>query len=464
MSDHEDVRAGDDTIVAIITPPGEGGIAAVRIAGPESREILQRCVTPEPGKSRDIIPFTMRLGHFVDPEGETIDEVTAVFMPAGRSYTGLDQAEIFCHGGRQVVQMILDNIVKYGARPAEPGEFTKLAFLNGRIDLARAEAVAEIIAAGTETSYLASREHLLGKYSEHIGDIRQELVELLAQVEASIDFVEEDIDPDDNPRLAEKSESLISRLETLVETYSGGRIIREGFKIAIAGRPNAGKSSLFNLLLKEERALVNPTPGTTRDYLSEWIDLDGFAVNLIDTAGLRQEGDEVEKAGQNRSEKIISQADLVIWMADVSITTWHTILKGDIAKLSDYPIMLIGNKIDISELGLSDPGISRAGALPLSCMTGEGFDQLRDELSTMIRNNMPDLTDGLVVTSARHQKKLTEAISALKSARQKLADSESPELTAFDLAEARKALDEITGKVYTEDLLAEIFSTFCIGK
>jgi len=247
----------------------------------------------------------LRYGQWVDADRRVIDEVTAAYMPEGQSYTGAEQFEVFCHGGRQVVRMILDTILRAGARAAEPGEFTRMAFLNGRIDLARAEAVAEVIAASTAHSYETSRQHLLGAYSHEIERLRTRLVKLLAEVEASIDFVEEDIEPESVKALGKPATEILADLKKLIATYGGGRIINEGYKIVLAGRPNAGKSSLFNLLLRQERALVNPTAGTTRDYLSEWIDLEGFAVNLIDTAGLRVEGDELERAGQSRARELI---------------------------------------------------------------------------------------------------------------------------------------------------------------
>ncbi len=403
----------------------------------------------------------MRDGQLLTGSGEVLDEVLAVYMPAGRSYTGLDQVEIFCHGGRQVVRRILDEIVRAGARPAEPGEFTKLAFLSGRIDLSRAEAVAEMIAASTQVSYEAGREHLVGAYSRHIDGLRDRLVTVLADVEAAIDFSDEEVDSLDNSKQLAALDEIDRRIEQLVATYDGGRIIREGYQIAICGRANAGKSSLFNLLLEQERALVDPEAGTTRDYLSEWLDLDGFAVNIIDTAGFRNVAERVEKQGQERSQDMIAGANLVIWMADVSESDWDENLRGDAQELGETDILLIGNKIDL--VADASPGLSE-NVLPLSCRTGSGLNQLRRAILAHINASMPDLTSGQVVTSARHKRCLELASDAAVRAKSGIKEGESAEIVAFELRQAADALGEITGKVYTEEILGEIFSRFCIGK
>lgn len=434
-------------------------MAAVRLAGPLSRKILDKYFHPQ-ADSEDR-PFMLRYGHFVSGAGERLDEVMAVYMPYGKSYTGLEQAEVFCHGGRKIVRMILQELINGGARAAQPGEFTKLAFLNGRIDLARAEAVAEIIAANTDSSYRASREHLLGAYPEHIDQIRQRLVAVLADLEASIDFSEEEIDSATNQKQVETLSAVLKQIEELLASYRGGRIINEGFKIAIGGRPNAGKSSLFNLLLRQERALVNPEAGTTRDYLSEWIDLEGFAVNLIDTAGLRTEGSQLEREGQARAEAIIKAADLTLWLFDLSEKQWEKSLRSDLTKLVHAPIILVGNKIDVAS---GEPSKVHKDALAISCLTKKGLAGLRNRLVQRINELVPDLTSGMVVTSARHQQKLTSASKAIKQTVKKLKGNETPEITAFELRQAVGALDEITGRIYNEEILGKIFSSFCIGK
>lgn len=457
--------SGDDTIVAIVTPPGQGGLSGIRIAGQDSLKIIQRHFRADKNRKVTFKPFLMRYGFFVDRDGERIDEVTAVCMPAGKSYTGLEQVEIFCHGGRQVVATIMDQILLSKVRIAEPGEFTRLAFLSGRIDLARAEAVAEIIAANSRHSYETAKEHLLGDYSEQIGAIREKLTDLLAETEAWLDFPEEEIEPDRLEKLVKATDELKAELKILAESYRGGRIINEGFKIALAGRPNAGKSSLFNQLLKQKRAIVAPMPGTTRDYLSEWIDLDGFAVNIIDTAGIRKGGGTVEKIGRQSARKIMAEADLIIWIFDTSLSNWTRRLAGDVKLLPHKRFLAVGNKVDLAELNREfKKSLKEQNALAISCLSGHGIKSLQNKISSLIDENMPDLTSGLIVTSKRHLQKLKLAVSHLKKARSGLKQGISLELVAFDLRMACSAIDEIIGRVYNEEILGKIFSKFCIGK
>jgi len=382
-------------------------------------------------------------------------------MPHGKSYTGLEQAEIFCHGGRQVVRAILDACVKSGARPAEPGEYTKLAFLSGRINLARAEAVAEIIAANTDISLQAGREHLLGAYADHLENLRNRLVAVLAEIEADIDFAEDDTGAASPEHLREELSQVTGQVEHLLDSYTGGRIVREGYHIAIAGRPNAGKSSLFNRLLRQERALVTPMAGTTRDYLSEWIDIDGLAVNLIDTAGLRKGGGSVEKAGQQLTKTILEQVDLVLWIADLSDKSWQKLLEEDMRKLAGRKVLVFGNKSDLTTSPVKSTDIPiRTG----SCKTGKGLKALREQIVGDIHQNLPDLTSGLVVTSLRHQRNLNIARKGRLKTVRAISRGESPDIVAFELHQAVEALDEITGRIYTEEILGEIFGRFCIGK
>lgn len=382
-------------------------------------------------------------------------------MPEGNSYTGEDQVEIFCHGGPAVVRSLMNEILALGARAAEPGEFTKLAFLSGRIDLARAEAVAETIAAATEVSLSAGREHLMGTYSELVDRLREKVLSTLAEVEASIDFSEEEIESSFWLHLTEHLQELQNEIAGLSATYQGGRIIREGFRIAICGRTNAGKSSLFNLLLEQQRALVDPEAGTTRDYLSEWIELDGFAVNITDTAGFREEPGPVEQRGQELARGVIAKADLILWMTDSTVAGWQETAREDVKDFTGCDIVFVANKIDL----LADvPTETDSGFIRVSCRNGDGLDELRQEIADHINEGMPDLTAGQVVTSARHHRCLEQAAEAVAEARVNSEGSASPEIIAFELRRAADAMGEITGKVYTEEILGEIFARFCIGK
>ncbi len=409
-------------------------------------------------------------GSIIDNKKNIIDEVTTVHMPAGKSYTGQDQAEIFCHGGQFVLKQILQEIYKYDVRPAEPGEFTRRAFLAGRIDLTKAEAVADLIASKTEYSYRSARDNLLGELSQHINILRDRTIILLAESEAAIDYPEEDLDTVEKKKQIKSIDYLINNVKELIDSYRSGKIIKEGYKIAIAGRPNAGKSSLFNLLLNQSRAIVTPTPGTTRDYLTEWIELDGHAVSLTDTAGLRRSASAIEKSGQQFAEVEMKRADMVIWMADISKKSWKATLKSDLKKLNKLGhVLIVLNKTDITNkmaikyisFAIKELGIC---GLFLSCKTKAGIKSLKHELINSMNKNMPDLTDRLIVTSERHKKKLAGSLKYFKKAKVGIEKEISPELITFELRQALNEIDEITGRVYTEDILDEIFSRFCIGK
>jgi len=403
----------------------------------------------------------------VDTQGHIIDEVTLVEMPEGQSYSGQRQAEIFCHGGQYVLKRILAEIFNHGPRPAEPGEFTRRAFLAGRIDLARAEAVADLIASKTEFSYNSAKNNLIGKLSGQIEMIRNRVIELLAEIEANIDHPEEDIESSDQNIMTNELSQIINEIGELADSYRSGRIIREGFKIAIAGRPNAGKSSLFNLLLNQNRAIVAPIPGTTRDYLTEWIDLDGIAVSITDTAGLRKSNGIIERAGQKSATDIMNNSDLILWMVDITRGSWKRDLKKDLTKIPNRVKILLFNKIDKCEkinllnIGRIDDGLE---GVKFSCVTKAGFRELRKEMISHINCQMPDLTDALVITSERHKKKFNNALKYLKRAIAGFKRNDTPELISFEIRLGINEIDEITGRVYNEDILDSIFSRFCIGK
>ncbi len=460
-----------DTIAAIITPLGDGGLGAIRISGPSSFTIIKKIFRrAEKNKTVDKT-FRLYYGYIVDNKGDIIDEVTMVQMPRGKSYTGQRQTEIFCHGGQFVLKRILNEIFKHGVRPAEPGEFTRRAFLAGRIDLARAEAVADIVASKTEYAYNAAINNLLGRLSEKINSIRSSAIELLAEIEASIDYPDEELDSVEKTKWLDSIDNIIVQIDELAKSYKAGKIIKEGYRIAIVGRTNAGKSSLFNLLLNQSRAIVAPTPGTTRDYLTEWIDLAGMAVSVTDTAGLRSTAARVEQEGQKSALEIMKNAHLVIWIADITSKKWQTELKKDIIKYGDnYNILIVVNKIDKNRnIGEKAPiSISAFDRLIpytlLSCKTESGFKELKNMLIEYINKAMPDQTDGLFVTSERHQKKLRDSLKNLRRVKKGIRDTISPELIAFDLRLGINGIDEITGRIYNEEILEKIFERFCIGK
>lgn len=457
-----------EAIAAIITPPGEGGIGAIRIAGYGSHEVLGKVFRPAHSPTAKLEKFKLYYGYIVDKKGDVLDEVTAVTMPEGESYTGQEQAEIFCHGGTVVLRTILAEISRHSVRPAEPGEFTRRAFLNGRIDLARAEAVAELIGSKTEYSYTAARKNLLGELSGYIDDLREKAILLLAEIEAGVDYPEEYLETADGERLVSSCAGIIAGIDSLVKTYRGGKIIREGFKVAIAGRPNAGKSSLFNLLLNQTRAIVAPVPGTTRDYLTEWIDLEGAAVSLTDTAGLRRKSGQIEKAGQAAALEIMDHTDLIIWIADISRGRWVAEVEKDMEKLPYRDkLLIVLNKADLvedCEKERKKLGKSVYEGHCLSCKTKKGLEKLRKSLNEKIHSEMPDLTDSLVVTSERHKQKLDSAREAFERAEGLLKGNETPELVAFEIRQGIAAIDEITGRIYNEEILDRIFASFCIGK
>ncbi len=457
-----------ETIAAIVTPPGEGGLGAIRIAGPDSENILNKIFKSAHESESKAGYFILRYGYIIDSQGHTIDEVTAVMMPSGRSYTGQKQAEIFCHGGQFVLKRILKEIIAYGARMAEPGEFTRRAFLAGRIDLAKAEAVADLVASKTAFSYESAKNNLIGAMSEKIKTLREQLVDILAEVEASVDYPEEDINTADQDKMILSMENIIAQINELASSYRSGRIIKEGFRIAVAGRPNAGKSSLFNILLNQNRAIVAPVPGTTRDYLTEWIDLEGIAVSLTDTAGLRSSKGAIEKSGQESAMQIMQDADLIIWIADTSRKNFSDEIETDIKKLDSFSsIKVVFNKIDklslekLKGVKMMSRGYS---AVAISCKTGEGLDNLRSKLVARVTGGLPDLTDGLVVTSERHKQKLDLALKSLKQAESEIKQNQSPEIIAFNIRQGIIEIDEISGRIYNEEILDRIFSRFCIGK
>ena len=452
----------DDTIAAIATPLGEGGIAVIRVSGPECIEMADRYFHP---RGQSAIPpskaptHTIHYGH-VTRDGRNVDEVLLSVLRAPRTFTREDVVEISCHGGLMAAREVLAAVLSQGCRIALPGEFTRRAFLNGRIDLAQAEAVLDVIQARTETALSAAQEQLAGKLSVRIERLRDDLMLTLAHVEAHIDFPDEDISPDTRETLLERLRSAHQFLGRLIQAGSDGQVLRRGIRAAIVGRPNAGKSSLLNQLLGRDRAIVSPIAGTTRDTIEETAAVRGIPVVFIDTAGLRETGDELEIEGVRRSHAAMERAELVLHVLDASEPLWPAD-EGRLASLANRKRIIVRNKTDLP-IQLELP--SGIESIQVSCATGDGIDTLKDQIKDMIWSGKiePGMIEAMV--NVRHLDALRRAGESLGRAIESLESNASLELTAADLRIAVAAVGEIVGKTTTEDLLDTIFSQFCIGK
>jgi tRNA modification GTPase len=454
----------DDTIAAIATPLGEGGVALIRVSGPQSLAIADKLFFPagkNSPKTSAAPSHTIHYGNILR-DGAVVDEVMLAVMRAPRTFTREDVVEVTCHGGLVPAKMVLDALLSAGARMAEPGEFTRRAFLNGRIDLAQAEAVADLIHSKTELAVRAANEQLAGKLSQKINLLRDEMVKILAHVEAHIDFPDEDIAPATRAQLVSKLENGVARMEELLRTADEGRILRRGIRGAIVGRPNAGKSSLLNQLLGHDRAIVSPIPGTTRDTIEETANIRGIPVVFVDTAGLRDAGDEIEAEGIRRSRESSSRAEFVLQVLDAAeaFTTADAKL---LAELAGRKRILVLNKCDLPEK-LALPDASDGRVVRVSCETGQGIEGLKDSIRDMvwgggIRSEMLE-----VMINSRHQDALLRAMTATQNAVESLRQERTLELVAMELRIAVNAVGEIVGKTTTEDILDSIFSQFCIGK
>ncbi|MEM8532711.1 MAG: tRNA uridine-5-carboxymethylaminomethyl(34) synthesis GTPase MnmE [Chloroflexota bacterium] len=456
----------NDTIAAIATPAGTGGIGVVRLSGAESHPILEQIFVPNhTGRWR---PFHMRLGRVIASNGTTVDEALAVYMRAPRSFTAEDVVEISCHGGPLVVSRVLQLMLEHGARLAEPGEFTMRAFLNGRVDLTQAEATLDIINAQTETSLALAQTQLGGWLTNELRRLRQTLLGPLAYFTALVDFPEDEVEPQEVTTPLQEG---LEKLEQLLATSSQGILYRHGARAALVGIPNVGKSSLLNALLRVDRAIVTPIPGTTRDTLEETANLDGIPVVLVDTAGITETDDPVEQIGITRSRAALAQADIALLVFDV--TRDLTDAEIEIAGLTnDKPTILVLNKADLHTNGTARAihyehvvaGLTTVAAtVTLSALTGDGIDDLVVAITTtLLKGVTPD--DTQLVTNARHRDTLERAAAHMRDAIDGYARGMPPDLLAIDITSALTAIGEVTGESVNEDLLATIFSRFCIGK
>jgi len=463
------MSSNTDTIAAVATPRGEGGIGIVRISGPDALRIAERLFCPSRRRVyRPRRSHTLTHGVIRSPEtGEVVDEVLVAYFRAPNTYTGEEIVEIHGHGGPLVLSRILELVWEAGARPARPGEFTLRAFLNGRLDLAQAEAVADVIAAKTEWSLRAATAQLRGSLSREVERLRKTLLSVLAEVEAHVDFPDEDLDLATTDALIEQVRSVDEAIRRLLAEAEQGRILRDGLNVVIVGKPNVGKSSLLNALLREDRAIVTPIPGTTRDVIEDYLNLRGIPVRLSDTAGIRETGDPVEREGVARSQRQAASADLLLLVLDTSRP-----LDDDDRSLlessSGRPRLLVLNKTDLpaawSEEALEPYRLDEAPVVSLSLKTGEGMDALLDTLAKAALGNRGLGAEPPLVTNVRHRQALKDASVALSHALDSLRKGLPSELVAVDLRGALNAVGLIVGETATEELLDLIFSRFCIGK
>ena len=453
----EGLRAPGDTIVAAATPPGHGGIGIVRLSGPHATEIGTALAGTLPP------PRRAALARFVDADHQPIDAGLALFFPAPGSYTGEPVVELHGHGGPVVLEALVARAVELGARRAAPGEFTQRAFLNDKIDLAQAEAVADLIEAGSRAAARAAMRSLEGEFSAMVQDLTEAVAELRTYVEAAIDFPEEEIDFLADRELGNRLESIHARFAVLEQSARQGRLLRDGMTIVIAGRPNAGKSSLLNRLAGYDAAIVTPVAGTTRDLVKERIHLDGMPLHVLDTAGLREPGDPVEEEGIRRARAAMARADRVLFVIDAVADPSGTAYREERSRLPpEVPVTLIFNKSDLARgIPLSDT-LSGPPRIALSALSGEGLEALRSHLKASMGYQSSDA--GAVSARARHLEALSRARRHLDAAARELAERRAGELVAEELREAQRALGEITGEFTSEDLLGRIFSSFCVGK
>ena len=458
----------DDSIAAVSTPIGSGGISIIRISGHDSVEVADKIFVSADGKKlADKKSHTISYGHIVDPKtGETIDEVLISLMLSPRTYTKENVVEINCHGGMLVTNRVLELVFNNGARAAEPGEFTKRAFLNGRIDLSQAEAVMDIIESKSELSRRAAMDQLGGSLKKKIGALREEILDMTAAIEAAIDYPEHDVEEETRDEMKRRITSLRAELKKLIDSAGTGRIIREGVEAVILGRPNVGKSSLLNYLLMEDRAIVTDIPGTTRDTVEEYMNMGGVPVRIVDTAGIRETGDAVEMIGVDKSRKRAENADIIFMMLDGSES-----LTPEDREILEFirgkKALVIINKTDaakmIEKTELLDY-TDEKNIFYVSVKEESGLDELKERFREMFIGGDIDVKESALVTNARHKNMLAKADEALERAFN-TAESGMPEdFISMDLQDALAALGEITGESVDGEIIDRIFTRFCLGK
>lgn len=455
-----------DTIVAIATSLGESGISIIRVSGNNALSIVSSIFKGKNNRPLDDIKsYTMRYGNIINKtNGEPIDEVIVSYMKGPRSFTAEDTLEINCHGGIVVTNRVLEEVVRLGARIAEPGEFTKRAFLNGRIDLSQAEAVIDIIRAKTELSMKAALAQSSGIISREISRIRQKLLVIIAHIEATVDFPEDDIEEITAQNVLNELEYIDDKIQELLKTSEEGKILREGLSTVIIGKPNVGKSSLLNAFLNENRAIVTDVPGTTRDVIEEYINIEGIPIKVVDTAGIRQTEDIIEKIGIEKSMDKLNEADLILLMLDASGE-----LEGEDLEIIDYIIdkkyIILLNKSDLeSKINVSDLSkLDSKYIIEVSAKTGEGLNKVQKCIKELFFKGEIQSKD-MIVTNTRHKEALIRAEKSLTDAKIVLKQTLAIDLASIDLRNSWKCLGEITGETLDENIIDKIFAEFCIGK
>ncbi len=455
------------TIAAISTATGNGGIGIIRMSGKKSFEILNKIFTPLKRERDEIKGYSMKFGYIVDPKtNEKIDEVLVSYFISPKSYTTEDMCEINSHGGVVVEKKILELCLENGADLAEPGEFTKRAFLNGRIDLTQAESVIDLINSKTENEAKASINQLEGNLSKKIHQNRDKLLDIMADIEANIDYPEYDIEQVTNNKISIVLEDIKKDLINLSSTFENGKILKEGVKTIILGKPNAGKSSLLNTILKEERAIVSEFAGTTRDTIEEFVNIEGIPLKLIDTAGIRKTEDKIEEIGVKRALKLSKEADLIIAIFDGSKELDNEDLEI-LNIIKNKKSIIILNKKDIGDIGLeNNEKVKEASSniLKISAKTGDGIEGIYKKISEMFKTKEIEMNDGIIITNIRHKNQIDKALKSVNEAIDTNASGLPIDIVSIPIKQILSDLSVITGEDVSEDIINEIFSKFCLGK
>ena len=459
-----------ETIAAISTAMGNGGIGIIRMSGKETFDILQKMFVnkkKEKIKIEEIEGYTIQYGFIINSTtGEVIDEVLVSFFKNPKSYTREDMCEINSHGGMIVEKIILEECLKNGAMLAEPGEFTKRAFLNGRIDLSQAESIMDLINSKTDKEAKASINQLEGELSNRIKEIKNDLLDMMADIEASIDYPEYDIEETTNKKAYDKLDAVENKLIDLKNSFNKGRILKEGIKTAIIGRPNAGKSSLLNKILKEERAIVSEIEGTTRDTIEEYININGIPLKIIDTAGIRETEDQIEKIGVEKAINVLKDAELILAIFD-NTKDLEKEDKEILELIRDKNAIILLNKTDIKENNLeNEKEIIEVGKpiIKISAKEGEGINDLYNEIENLFQ--ISDMASGeeVVITNIRHKNQIENAINSIENAKKSINDDMPIDIISISVINCLEDLSKITGENVSEDIINEIFSKFCLGK